>query len=59
MAQGKASMSNKNNSKASTALKTLEQVNVIRKSETTLTCKDNNVSLEAATSDLTGGKSHG
>lgn len=40
------------------ALKRLEQVNVISKSNTTITCEDKNVSLEAATSTLTGGKSN-
>lgn len=40
------------------ALKRLEQVSVISKSNTTITCEDKNVSLEAATSSLTGGKSN-
>ncbi|STX38815.1 hypothetical protein [Legionella feeleii] len=39
------------------ALKRLEQVSVISKSKTTITCEDKTVSLEAATSSLTGGKS--
>ncbi|KTD25448.1 Uncharacterised protein [Legionella lansingensis] len=39
-------------------LKRLEQVSVISKSNTTITCEDKNVSLEAATSSLTRGKSH-
>lgn len=40
------------------ALKRLEQISVISKSNTTITCEDKNVSLEAATSSLTGGKSN-
>lgn len=40
------------------ALKRLEQVSAISQSKTTITCEDKNVSLEAATSSLTGGKSH-
>ncbi|BCA96094.1 hypothetical protein TUM19329_24550 [Legionella antarctica] len=40
------------------ALKRLEQVSAISQSKTTITCADKYVSLEAATSSLTGGKSH-
>lgn len=40
------------------ALKRLEQVSVISKSNTTITCEDKKVSLEAATSSLTGDKSN-
>ncbi len=39
------------------ALKRLGQVSVIGESATTITCEDNNISLEAATSRLIGGKS--
>jgi len=39
-------------------LKRLGQVSAISKSNTTITCEDNNVSLEAATSNLTGGGSY-
>ena len=40
------------------ALKRFEQVSVISQSKTTITCADKNVSLETATSSLTGGKPH-
>ncbi|HAT3974876.1 TPA: hypothetical protein RG395_000044 [Legionella pneumophila] len=39
-------------------LKRLGQVSAISESKTTITCEDKNVSLEAATSSLTGGKSY-
>jgi hypothetical protein len=40
------------------ALKKLEQVSVISKLNTTITCEDNDVNLEVASSKLTGGKSY-
>ncbi|HAT2075357.1 hypothetical protein [Legionella pneumophila] len=40
------------------ALKRLGQVSAISESKTTITCEDKNVSPEAATSSLTGGKSY-
>ncbi|CZG11084.1 hypothetical protein SC738_01535 [Legionella pneumophila serogroup 1] len=40
------------------ALKRLEQVSVISKSNTTITCEDKSVSLEATISSLIGGKSY-
>ncbi len=40
------------------ALKRLEQVSVISKSNTTITCEDKSVSLETTISSLTSGESH-